>query len=132
MRSLPLQERHQLNSNKKLLGVACLPVLKRLGHARSVWCCCRPGAARQDREGPAGGGMQEAPAPAARLPASRPRADAAAVPHVHGLPGVDKVRAPHRPVLGQHRQSGGWRLLLILWPLPGLLAVAKMFSRYLF
>jgi len=67
----------------------------------------RSGAARQDREGPPGRGLQEAPAPAARVPAGGAGAHPPAVPHVHGFLGLDQDGALHRPLLGQHCQPGG-------------------------
>ena len=70
----------------------------RLGK-RCHWCM--PSSA-----GCAGFGLREPPAPAAHLPAQPGGPHAAAVPHVHGLHGLDAPRAGHPAVLEEHRQPG--------------------------
>jgi hypothetical protein len=50
--------------------------------------------------------MQEAPAPATRVPARRSRPHQTALSHVHGFSGVDQDGALHQPLLGKHRQPG--------------------------
>ena len=69
---------------------------------KNKWYSCRLGTAWQDREGPAGCSLQEAPAPAACMLASRGGSNTLAVPDVYGLHGLDQSCSLHRSILGQH------------------------------
>ena len=67
---------------------------------------CRSGTAGEDHAWRQGSALREPSAPAARVPACGAGAHAAAVPHVHGLPGLDAPRAPHPALLVPDRWPG--------------------------